>query len=129
MTVKPAAIAPHDVPSTAERPITLDPNAGCVTIINTYAVAPERAEALLDLLVRATSDTLRHLPGFVSANFHVNDDRTQLVNYAQWRDGEAIAAARNDAGVAALIREAGEIADSFKPVQYALRQSIAGTNT
>lgn len=40
----------------------------------------ERAEALLDLLLRATDETLRHPPGFLSANFHVNLDRTQVVN-------------------------------------------------
>ncbi len=53
---------------------TLDPTAGYVTIINTYAVAPERAEALLELLVLATQETLRYVPGFISANFHINLD-------------------------------------------------------
>ena len=111
---------------TIDHPTTLDPDAGYATIINTYTVAPDRAEALLDLLVRATTDTLRHVPGFVSANFHLNGDRTQLVNYAQWRNGDAIAAARDDSAVAELIREAGQIADSFVPVVYELRTSIAG---
>ena len=104
---------------------TLDPSAGYVTIINTYIVAPERAEALLDLLVRATDETLRYVPGFVSANFHVDLDRTQLVNYAQWRSREAIAAAGADPEVVARIREAAAIADSFTPVFYQLRRSVA----
>lgn len=112
---------------TADHLTILDAEAGHVTIINTYVVAPDRAEALLDLLVRATTDTLRHLPGFVSANFHMSGDRTQLVNYAQWRNREAIAAARADASVAALIGKAAEIAESFTPVPYELRQSVAGT--
>ncbi len=111
---------------TADQPTTLNPDAGHVTVINTYVVAPDRADALLDLLVRATNDTLRHLPGFVSANFHVNGDRTQLVNYAQWQNREAIAAARNDPSVTALIGEAAQIAESFTPIQYELRRSIAG---
>lgn len=111
---------------TIDHPTTLDPRAGYATIINTYTVAPDRAEALLDLLVRATTDTLRHVPGFVSANFHLNSDRTQVVNYAQWRDGDSIAAARDHPAVADLIREAGQIADSFLPIVYELRQSIAG---
>jgi len=33
---------------------TLDPSAGYITIINTYAVAPERAEALLELATEET---------------------------------------------------------------------------
>lgn len=116
------------VPETGARLATLDPGAGHVTIINTYAVAPERAEALLDLLVRATAETLRHVPGFVSANFHVSLDRTQLVNYAQWRSREAIAAAREHPGVSARIGEAAQIADSFTPVHYELRHSVAASS-
>jgi len=104
---------------------TLDPGAGHITIINTYAVAPERAEALLDRLVRATAETIRHVPGFVSANFHINLDRTQVVNYAQWRNREAIAAAGADPKVVARIREAAQLVESFTPVLYEFRQSVA----
>jgi len=111
-------------PASEARTTTLDPGAGYVTIINTYVVAPERAEALLEMLVRATEETLRQVPGFVSANFHLNLDRTRLVNYAQWQSREAIAAAGTDPRVAARIREAGEIADSFTPVLYELRSSV-----
>jgi len=103
---------------------TLDPSAGYITIINTYAVAPERAEALLHFLVRSTQETIRHVPGFVSANLHVNFERTRVVNYAQWKTREAIAAARENSKVVALMREQLEIADSFTPIQYELRQSV-----
>ena len=84
---------------------TLDPRAGYVTIINTYTVSPDRADALLDLIVRATLETIRFVPGFVSANIHVNSDRTQVVNYAQWKSREAIAAARENPDVVARMRE------------------------
>jgi len=104
---------------------TLDPRAGYVTIINTYTVSPDRADALLDLIVRATLETIRFVPGFVSANIHVNSDRTQVVNYAQWKSREAIAAARENPDVVARMREAGEIADGFMPVQYERRHSVA----
>ncbi len=121
-STRPAA---HDAPETGTRRTTLDPHAGYLTVINTYAVASERAEELLDVLVRATAETLRYVPGFVSANFHVNMDRTQVVNYSQWRDREALAAAGADPEVAARIREAGQVASSFTPVQYELRESVA----
>jgi quinol monooxygenase YgiN len=113
-------------PGRADTRLTsLDPGAHYVTIINTYAVAPERAQALLDLLVRCTEATLRHIPGFVSASLHVSLDRTLVVNYAQWTSREAIAAARNNPSVAARISEAAEIADSFTPIPYELRCCIA----
>ncbi len=104
---------------------TLDPAAGHVTIINTYVVAPERAEELLDFLVRSTRSTLSHVPGFVSANLHLSVDRTQVVNYAQWQSREAIAAARENPTVAALIEEQARIAESFTPILYELRASMA----
>jgi len=121
----PTSHTAHDAPNIGEHLTTLDPAAGYVTIINTYAVALERAEELLDFLIRSTTETLRHVPGFVSANFHVNLDGTEVVNYAQWQNRDAILAARDNPEVAARISEGGKIADSFKPIQYELRQSLA----
>ena len=124
MTNKPASLASHDTPDIGSKLTTLDPSAGYITIINTYAVAPERAEALLNLLVRATAETIRFVPGFGSANFHINLDRTQVVNYAQWRSREAIAAAGTDPKVVARIREAAQLVKSFTPILYEFRQSV-----
>ncbi len=75
--------------------------------------------------MRATAEPLRHVPGFVSANFPVNLDRTQVVNYAQWRSRAALAAAGAAPDVAARIREAAQVADGFAPVLYELRHSVA----
>jgi hypothetical protein len=38
---------------------TLDPGAGYVTTMNTYTVAPERAEEVLEYLVRSAVKTVR----------------------------------------------------------------------
>jgi quinol monooxygenase YgiN len=108
---------------------TLDPGAGYVTLINTYVVAPERAEELLDFLVRSTLETVRYVPGFVSANLHVNFERTQVVNYAQWKSHEAVAAARENPKVAALMRQQLQIARSFAPIQYELRNSVTAASS
>jgi quinol monooxygenase YgiN len=124
MTNSRTSSAVRDKSGTDTRLTTLDPGAGYITIINTYAVAPERAEALLDFLVHSTNETIRHVPGFISANLHVNFERTQVLNYAQWKSREAIAAAREDPKVVALMREQLQIADSFTPIQYELRQSL-----
>ncbi len=124
MTPSHTSPAAHDAPETDTRRVTLDPNAGYVTILNTYAVAPERAEALLDLLVRSTDETLQYVPGFVSASFHMSLDRTQVVNYSQWLSREAIKAAGTDPKVAASISEVAQIADSFTPILYELRHSV-----
>lgn len=126
MTIDNGRLVITDVVSEAGvRVTTLDPSDGYITIINTYAVAPERAEELLGFLVRSTNETIRHVPGFVSANLHVNLDRTQVVNYAQWKSREAIAAARANPKVIALMREQLQIADSFTPIFCELRKSVA----
>lgn len=102
----------------------LDPRSGLITMINTYAVDPDRADDLVDFLVEATRSTLRHVPGFVSANLHVALDRAHVVNYAQWESREALAAARENAAVAALMQEQMKVATGFAPVPYELRASI-----
>lgn len=107
----------------------LDLEAGYVTIVNTYEVDPERAEELLDFLVESGRTTLRHVPGFVSANLHVSFDSRKIVNYAQWENEAAIAAARDNADVAALIEKQASIAASFQPVLYRLRATIPAASS
>jgi quinol monooxygenase YgiN len=117
--------AAHAAPATGAGLTTLDPGAAYVTTMNTYTVAPERAEEVLDYLVRSAVETVRYVPGFVSMNFHVSLDRTQIVNYGQWKSGEAMAAARENPKIVALMRETARIAGSSKPIPYELRQSVA----
>ena len=126
MATDPTLPAAPDAMDATKPLTTLDPGAGHLTIINTYMVAPDRAEELLDLLVRAT-ETVGRVPGFVSANFHLSLDRTQVVNYAQWQSREALVAAAANPEVMARIREAGQVADSFAPVQYELKRSVTGS--
>jgi len=102
----------------------LDPEARHVTIINTYVVEPARADELIEFLAEATRSTIRHVPGFLSANLHVAIDRTLVVNYAQWQSREAIAAARENRQVVTLMQEQLRIAKSFAPVLYNLRACI-----
>jgi len=63
--------------------ISKDPN--IVTLINVFTVEPGKQQKLIDLLIEATEKTMRHLPGFISANLHRSLDGKQVVNYAQWR--------------------------------------------
>ena len=104
---------------------TLDPGAGYITTMNTYTVTPDRVEQVLAYLVRSANETVRHVPGFVSMNFHVSLDRTQIVNYGQWKSREAMAAARENPKIVALMSETSKIASSSKPVPYELRNSVA----
>lgn len=105
-------------------PTVMDPASRYVTLINTYAVDPGRAEALIEFLAAATHSTVKHIPGFISANLHVSADRTRVVNYAQWQSPEAIAAAQTNPDLLPLMQEQLRIAQSFTPIPYELRASI-----
>ncbi len=52
-------------------------------------------------------------------------DRTQIVNYVQWKNREALAAARENPKIVALMSETAKIAASSKPVPYELRETVA----
>jgi hypothetical protein len=54
------------------------------TLINVFPVDPDRRTELYEHLVEATETLIKHLPGFVSANFHLSHDGKHVVNYAQW---------------------------------------------
>ena len=113
--------AAPSAPNNGAETTTLNPAAGYLVVINTYTVEPEHAERVLDLLIHATSEVLRFQTGFVSANLHLSEDRTQVVNYAQWKDHEALAAAGGNAQVQERIQRVGKIVKSFSPVPYELK--------
>jgi quinol monooxygenase YgiN len=101
----------------------LDPRDEYAVLINTFRVEPERTEELMTLLERATEETIRFQPGFVSANLHVSADRTRIVNYAQWRSRADFEAMLQNPAARAHIAEVGKIATSFEPVIFKLRYS------
>lgn len=63
---------------------TIDTTADIVTLINVFTVDPARQGELCDLLARATEESMRQQPGFVSANIHRGLEGTKVANYAQW---------------------------------------------
>lgn len=102
---------------------SLSPADDILTLINTFTVAPERAEELLRLLSKATEETMRHLPGFVSANLHVSDDRCHVANYAQWRSKADFQAMLSNPAAQKHMKEASDLAESHQPVTYKLRET------
>lgn len=104
---------------------TLDPAAGHLTLINTFTVAPDRADELLAILSKASEEIIRFMPGFISANLHVSRDRFYIANYAQWRSQEDMSAMLADPASQVHLREAAAVAQSFSPIVYDLRETHA----
>ena len=71
---------------------TIRAGAGIFTLINVFSVAPDQQQELANVLIEATEQTIRHLPGFISANIHTSLDGRHVVNYAQWRSRDAFKA-------------------------------------
>lgn len=94
---------------------TIRADAEILTLINVFSVAPERQQELIDLLVEATEQTMRHLPGFVSANIHRSYDGRRVVNYAQWRSREDFEAMLQNSEARPHMARAAEMTD-FDPI-------------
>ena len=101
---------------------TLDPKAGYIILINTFTVVPDRADELLAVLSRATESGMCKQPGFVSANLHISHDKRHVANYAQWRSQADLDAMMANSAAKAHMKEAAEIASTFEPIYYELRE-------
>lgn len=88
------------------------------TLINVFVVPPDRADELADLLREATEQTMRFVPGFISANIHVSADRSRVVNYAQWENAEDFQAMLADPAARTHMDRCAAIATSFDPHIY-----------
>jgi quinol monooxygenase YgiN len=96
---------------------TIAADADVVTLINVFTVAPERADALLELLDEATEQVMRHRDGFVSANLHRSLDGRHVANYAQWSSAEAYQAMLADPVAREHMAAAAAMAE-FAPALY-----------
>ena len=103
--------------------VTLDPKDGYYVLINTFTVDPDRAEELMEVLSEATVNEMSKQPGFVSANLHISADRKYISNYSQWRTKAHNEAMMKDPKAREHMVKAAEIATSFEPLYYELRES------
>jgi quinol monooxygenase YgiN len=94
---------------------TIRAGAEILTLINVFSVGPDRQEELANLLIEATEQTMRHLPGFISANIHTSLDGRNVVNYAQWRSREAFEAMLRNPDARPHMARAAALA-SFEPI-------------
>ena len=67
-----------------------------VILINVFTVDPKRQQQLIELLTRATEESVRHARGFMSARLHRSIDGTKVTIYAQWRSNEDYQAMREN---------------------------------
>ena len=98
-----------------------------VTLINVFTVAPENQERLIELLTRATEDSVQYATGFVSASLHRSTDGTKVTMYAQWSSTEDYQAMRGDPQASPYLAEALTIA-TFEPSMYKVVKTFEPAN-
>jgi quinol monooxygenase YgiN len=100
-----------------------------VILINVFTVDPERQLESIELLTRATEDSVRHARGFMSARLHRSLDGTKVTMYAQWRTNEDYQAMRQNPAPLPYLQRALAIA-KFEPGMYEVVQTFSppGTN-
>lgn len=97
---------------------TIQQHSPHATLINVFTVDPDRATELADLLNEVTEQTMRHVPGFLTANIHVSTDGTRVVNYAQWESAEHFQSMLADPSARAHMDQCASIASGFDPHLY-----------
>lgn len=81
---------------------------------------------LVNALAKQVDGWIKHIPGFISASFHVSNDGKRVFNYAQWQSRAAWEIFAADAR-RALIRDAVKAIDArhISGQGYAVAQIIA----
>jgi len=97
---------------------TIDSSKKVCTLINVFTVAPEKHLELFNLLKEATENVMRKLPGYLSANLHISDDKKTITNYAQWASLADFQNMLKNEEAQLHMKKAGAIATEFRPVTY-----------
>ena len=102
---------------------TIEKGRQLMTLVNVFTVSPDKQAELASLLVRATDETMKHLPGFISASIHKSLDGTRVINYAQWRSQADFAAMRDNPNAQPHMKAAAALA-SFEPIVCEVVDSV-----
>jgi len=95
-----------------------------LTLINVFTVDPAHQNELVNLLTDATEQTMKHLPGFISANIHRSLDGGKVVNYAQWESKSAFEAMRANPEAVPHMKAAAALA-RFEPIFCEVVEAIS----
>jgi len=102
---------------------TIEKERKIMTLVNVFTVSPEKQAELAELLINSTEETMRYLPGFISASIHRSLDGKKVVNYAQWRSEADFAAMRNNPQAQPHMKAAAALA-TFEPIVCEVVDSI-----
>ena len=79
-------------------------------LINVFNVAPENQQRLVELLTKATDESVKFIEGFISSTLHKSIDGAKVTMYAQWRSREDYENMRKNTGASPYLEEALQFA-------------------
>ena len=97
---------------------TITKSADVQTVITTFEVTPATCDDVLAELREAYEAVIVHQPGFVSVALHLNDARTRVASYSQWRRREDFQAMLRTEEMRERNRRINALSRSFEPVMY-----------
>jgi heme-degrading monooxygenase HmoA len=98
------AIPAHGQDARRVMEATIRADADITTLVNVFAVEPERQQQLIDALEQGTDAFFSRMPGFISSSVLSGTNGRQVINYSQWRSRQDIAAFRQDPRFAPYIQ-------------------------
>ena len=98
--------------------VTINASNKICTLINVFTVEPEKQMELFENLKMATENVMSKLPGYISANLHLGDDKKTVTNYAQWATFEDYQNIMKNEEAKHHMKKAASIAKEFFPVTY-----------
>ena len=94
------------------------------TVITTFEVSPATCQDLLDELTVVWHEFVRQQPGFVGVAMHVNDAKTRIANYSQWKTRDDFQALLRSDAMQEYNQKINGLCKSFEPVLYEVAVSI-----
>lgn len=107
----------------------INPDDNVLTLINTFDVDPDKQQALIDLLTEATTDVMRHMDGFISANLHKSLDGKHVANYAQWKSKAHFEAMLRNPKAQEHMKQSVVLVNKFTPILYEATCSEGAPNS
>ncbi|HHI70841.1 MAG TPA: antibiotic biosynthesis monooxygenase [Rhodobacteraceae bacterium] len=104
--------------------LTISKNDQVQTVITTFDVTPANCDELLEVLKEACDSFVSKQAGFIGAAIHVNDARTRIANYTQWKNRDDFQAMLRSEGMQMYHQKINELCKSFAPVLYDVVSSV-----
>jgi len=98
--------------------LTITNDSSIQTVITTFEVTPATCQDLFEELSAACREVISIQPGYIASALHINDARTRIANYSQWRSRDDFHAMLRVEEMRERNRRINELCKNFAPVMY-----------